>query len=101
MRRFAIPTLGVLLFFLCAVLISGCSKKEAKPAANPRLEKSGQLLAAEPIVPVAKDSSETVVAEGEEIEAANDPAPDPAPVLSPAEMAELVRLAKAGIPMRR
>ena len=49
-------------------------------------------------MPVAKDSSETVVAEGEEIEAANDPAPDPAPVLSPAEMAELVRLAKAGNP---
>ena len=98
MRRFAIPTLGVLLFSLHALLISGCSKKEAKPAANPRLEKSGQLLAAEPIVPVAKDSSETVVAEGEEIKAANDPAPDPAPVLSPAEMAELVRLAKAGNP---
>ena len=98
MRRFAIPTLGVLLFSLYALLISGCSKKEAKPAANPRLEKSGQLLAAEPIVPVAKDSSETVVAEGEEIKAANDPAPDPAPVLSPAEMAELVRLAKAGNP---
>ncbi|MDE2714456.1 MAG: VWA domain-containing protein [Verrucomicrobiota bacterium] len=98
MRRFAIPTLGVLLFSLWAVLISGCSKKEAKPTANPRLEKSGQLLAAEPIVPVAKDSSETVVAEGEEIKAANDPAPDPAPVLSPAEMAELVRLAKAGNP---
>ena len=98
MRRFEIPTLGVLLFSLWAVLISGCSKKEAKPAANPRLEKSGQLLAAEPIVPVAKDSSETVVAEGEEIKAANDPAPDPAPVLSPAEMAELVRLAKAGNP---
>ena len=98
MRRFAIPTLGVLLFSLYALLISGCSKKEAKPTANPRLEKSGQLLAAEPIVPVAKDSSETVVAEGEEIEVANDPAPDPAPVLSPAEMAELVRLAKAGNP---
>lgn len=98
MRRFAIPTLGVLLFFLWAVLISGCSKKEAKPAANPRLEKSGQLLAAEPIVSVAKDSSETVVAEGEEIEAVNEPAPDPAPVLSRAEMAELVRLAKAGNP---
>ena len=98
MRRFAIPTLGVLLFSLYALLISGCSKKEAKPAANPRLEKSGQLLAAEPIVPVAKDSSETVVAEGEEIKAANDPAPDPAPVLSPAEMADLVRLAKAGNP---
>ena len=98
MRRFAIPTLGVLLFSLWAVLISGCSKKEAKPAANPRLEKSGQRLAAEPIVPVAKDSSETVVAEGEEIKAANDPAPDPAPVLSPAEMADLVRLAKAGNP---
>ena len=98
MRRFAIPTLGVLLFSLYALLISGCSKKEAKPAANPRLEKSGQLLAAEPVVPVAKDSSETVVAEGEEIKAANDPAPDPAPVLSPAEMAELVRLAKAGNP---
>ena len=98
MRRFAIPTLGVLLFCLWAVLISGCSKKKAKPAVNPRLEKSGQLLAAEPIVPVAKDSSETVVAEGEEIKAANDPAPDPAPVLSPAEMAELVRLAKAGNP---
>lgn len=98
MRRFAIPTLGVLLFSLYALLISGCSKKEAKPTANPRLEKSGQLLAAEPIVPVAKDSSETVVAEGEEIKAANDPAPDPAPVLSPAEMAELVRLAKAGNP---
>ena len=71
MRRFAIPTLGVLLFSLCALLISGCSKKEAKSAANPRLVKSGQLLADEPIVPVAKDSSETVVAEGEEIEAAN------------------------------
>ena len=98
MRRFAIPTLGVLLFSLYALLISGCSKKEAKPVANPRLEKSGQLLAAEPVVPVAKDSSETVVAEGEEIEAANDPSPDPAPVLSPAEMAELVRLAKAGNP---
>jgi len=98
MRRFAIPTLGALLFFLWAVLISGCSKKEVKPAANPRLEKSGQLLAAEPIVPVAKDSSETVVAEGEGIEAANEPAPDPVPVLSRAEMAELVRLAKAGNP---
>ncbi|MBT5320963.1 MAG: VWA domain-containing protein [Verrucomicrobiales bacterium] len=98
MRRFAIPTLGVLLFSLYALLISGCSKKEAKPAANPRLEKSGQLLAAEPVVPVAKDSSESVMAEGEEIEAANDPALDPAPVLSPAEMAELVRLAKAGNP---
>ena len=98
MRRFAIPTLGALLFFLWAVLISGCSKKEIKPAANPRLEKSGQLLAAEPIVPVAKDSSETVVAEGEGIEAANEPAPDLVPVLSRAEMAELVRLAKAGNP---
>ena len=98
MRRFAIPTLGVLLFSLYALLISGCSKKEAKPVANPRLEKSGQLLAAEPVVPVAKDSSESVMAEGEEIEAANDPALDPAPVLSPAEMAELVRLAKAGNP---
>ena len=98
MRRLAIPNLGMLLFFLCAVLISGCSKKEAKPAANPRLVKSGQLLAAEPIVPVAKDSSETVVAEDEEIGAVNDPAPDPAPVLSRAEMAELVRLAKAGNP---
>ena len=98
MRRFAIPTLGALLFFLWAVLISGCSKKEVKPAANPRLEKSGQLLAAEPIVPVAKDSSETVVAEGEGIEAANEPAPDLVPVLSRAEMAELVRLAKAGNP---
>ena len=98
MRRFAIPTLGALLFFLWAVLISGCSKKEVKPAANPRLEKSGQLLAAEPIVPVVKDSSETVVAEGEGIEAANEPAPDPVPVLSRAEMAELVRLAKAGNP---
>lgn len=98
MRRFAIPTLGALLFFLWAVLISGCSKKEVKPAANPRLEKSGQLLAAEPIVPVVKDSSETVVAEGEGIEAANEPAPDLVPVLSRAEMAELVRLAKAGNP---
>ena len=66
MRRFAIPTLGVLLFSLYALLISGCSKKEAKPAANPRLEKSGQLLAAEPVVPVAKDSSESVMAEGED-----------------------------------
>ena len=98
MRRFVIPTLGVLLFSLYALLIPSCSKKEAKPAANPRLEKSGQLIAAEPIVPVAKDSSETVVTEGEEIEAANDAAPDPAPVLSPAEMAELVRHAKAGNP---
>jgi hypothetical protein len=100
MRRFEISTLGVLLFFLCAVLISGCSKKEAKPAANPRLENSGQPLAAEPIVPVANDSSETVVAEGEEIEAANEPAPEPdlAPVLSRAELAELVRLARAGNP---
>ena len=98
MRRFANPTLGVLLLFLFAVFISGCSKKEAKPAANPRLEKSGQSLTAEPIVPVANDSSETVVAEGEEIEARNEPAPepDPEPVLSRAEMAELVRRAKAG-----
>ena len=94
MRRFVIPTLGVLLFFLCAVFISGCSKKEAQPAGNPRLEKSGQSLVAEPIVPVARDSSETVVAEGEELEAANEPAPEPdlAPVLSRAELAELVRL---------
>ena len=100
MRRFVIPTLGVLLFFLCAVFISGCSKKEAKPAGNPRLEKSGQSLVAEPIVPVAEDSSETVVAEGEELEAANEPAPEPdlAPVLSRAELAELVRLARAGNP---
>ncbi|HIL24442.1 MAG TPA: VWA domain-containing protein [Verrucomicrobia bacterium] len=102
MRRFVIPTLGVLLFFLCAVFISGCSKKEAKPAGNPRLEKSGQSLVAEPIVPVARDSSETVVAEGEELEAANEsaraPEPDLAPVLSRAELAELVRLARAGNP---
>jgi hypothetical protein len=100
MRRFVIPTLGVLLFFLCAVFISGCSKKEAQPAGNPRLEKSGQSLVAEPIVPVARDSSETVVAEGEELEAANEsaraPEPDLAPVLSRAELAELVRLARAG-----
>ncbi|MBC8325219.1 MAG: VWA domain-containing protein [Verrucomicrobia subdivision 3 bacterium] len=95
MRRFAIPILGMLL--LIAVFISGCSK-QAKPAANPRLEKSGQSLTAEPVVPVAKDSSETVAAEGEEIEAGNEPAPesDPAPVLSRAEMEELVRRAKAG-----
>ena len=102
MRRFAIPTLGVLILFLFAVFIPGCSKKEAESAANPRLEKSGQPLAAEPIVPVANDSSETVVAEGEEIEAANEsaraPEPDLAPVLSRAEMAELVRLAKTGNP---
>jgi len=38
------------------------------------------------------------VAEGEGIEAANEPAPDLVPVLSRAEMAELVRLAKAGNP---
>jgi hypothetical protein len=100
MRRFTIPTLGVLLLFLFAVFISGCSKKEVKPASNPRLEKSGQSLVAEPIVPVAKDSSETVVAEGEEVEVGNEtvatPESDPSPVLSRAEMAELVRRAKAG-----
>ncbi len=99
MRRFVIPTLGVLLFFLCAVFISGCSKKEAQPAGNPRLEKSGQSLVAEPIVPVARDSSETVVAEGEELEAANESrarSPISHRCLSRAELAELVRLAKSG-----
>jgi len=100
MRCFAIPTLGVLILFLFAVFIPGCSKKEAESAANPRLEKSGQPLAAEPIVPVANDSSETVVAEGGDPDNAGEPSaapePDPAPVLSPAEMTDLVRRAKAG-----
>ena len=36
MRRFAISTLGVFLFSLCTLWISGCSKKSEPPAANPR-----------------------------------------------------------------
>ena len=54
MRRFAISTLGVFLFSLCALWISGCSKKSEPPATNPRLEKPGQPSASEHIVSVAK-----------------------------------------------
>ena len=54
MRRFVISTLGVFLFSLCALWISGCSKKSEPPATNPRLEKPGQPSASEHIVSVAK-----------------------------------------------
>ncbi len=102
MRRFAIPTLGVLLLFPCAVFLSlihlGCSKPESKPKANPRLQKSGQAITAEPIVPVAVDTAELVEADPAVEIQSNAPASEvPAQkILSRAEMAALVQRAQAG-----
>jgi len=100
MRRIANPTLGVLLLLPWLLLSFGCSKNTASQSENPRLEKSGQPLTAEPTAQGTIGAPETGEDGGKQSGRAGEsfaaPEPNPAPVLSPAEMADLVRRAKAG-----
>ena len=96
------PGSGIFIAFLCSVLISGCSKKEAESAAhspNPRLEKSGRAIVAES-GDTLQQGAQGAQGADEIAEAAADAAadsvPESSPVLFRAELAELIRQAKAG-----
>ena len=103
-----VASLGVMRFaisILCGLLLAGCSRETAEEPSgkiNPRLAKSGRQLAAEPEIPVANDSSESI--SSDEKKTAPQPAgkdqavgsSGKATALTPAQLEALKKRALAG-----
>ena len=103
-----VASLGVMRFaclILGVLLLGGCSRERAEETSqkvNPRLAKSGQQLADEPEIPVANDSSESILSDGKK----DNPQPvgksqaagssGKATALTPAQLAALKKRALAG-----